>query len=337
MSLYRPLALFFAVVAIGAAALTILDQFYDIRFEVFDLFYDGLGQELLITVLVAILALVIFLLSQITALREELDETHRDELINRGGPGPPVGGLVVAPVDEEPILKAEGIRKVYDTGRVQVEALRGIDLEVKRGEMLVIMGPSGSGKTTLLNVLSGLDDLSAGTVSIRGLPLSDLSDRDRTDYRAAKMGFVFQSYNLIPVLTAAENVEMPLLILGVGAKEARQRALKALADVGLEGEGGRRPLELSGGQQQRVAIARAIVNDPEVIFADEATGNLDAETSEEVVALLSRLNKVHGLTLIVVTHDPAVTGYADRILTIRDGVIAEERTLQEVSLGDQSG
>jgi putative ABC transport system ATP-binding protein len=331
----RVLALFLVVVAAGAAALTILDQFYAIRFEVLDLFYDGLGQQLLITTLVAVLALVFFLLSHVTALREELDEKHRDELINRGGPT--TGGLVVAPVDEEPILKAEAIRKVYDTGRVQVEALRGIDLEVKRGEMLVIMGPSGSGKTTLLNVLSGLDDLSAGTVSIRGLPLSDLSDRDRTDYRAAKMGFVFQSYNLIPVLTAAENVEMPLLILGVGAKEARQRALKALADVGLEGEGGRRPLELSGGQQQRVAIARAIVNDPEVIFADEATGNLDAETSEEVVALLSRLNKVHGLTLIVVTHDPAVTGYADRILTIRDGVIAEERTLQEVSLGDQSG
>ncbi|MFQ6013756.1 MAG: ABC transporter ATP-binding protein, partial [Thermoplasmata archaeon] len=206
-----------------------------------------------------------------------------------------------------------------------------------RGEMIVIMGPSGSGKTTLLNVLSGLDDVSTGTVSIRGLPLSDLSDTDRTDYRAAKMGFVFQSYNLIPVLTAAENVEMPLLILGVRAKEARQRALKALAAVGLEGEGGRRPLELSGGQQQRVAIARAIVNDPEVVFADEATGNLDAETSEEVVALLSQLNKAHGLTLVVVTHDPAVTEYADRILTIRDGLVAEERTLQEASLGNQPG
>ncbi len=335
MNFSRVLALVLAVVAAGAAALTILDQFYEIRFEVFDLFYDGLEQQLLITSLVAILALVFLLLSQVTVLREELDEKRRDALINHGGPG--AGGLVVAPLDGEPILKAEAIRKVYDTGRVQVEALRGIDLEVKRGEMLVIMGPSGSGKTTLLNVLSGLDDVSAGTVSIRGLPLSSLSDRDRTDYRAAKMGFVFQSYNLIPVLTAVENVEMPLLILGVGAKEARQRALKALAAVGLEGDGDRRPLELSGGQQQRVAIARAIVNDPEVVFADEATGNLDAETSEEVVALLSQLNKAHGLTLIVVTHDPAVTGYADRILTIRDGMVAEERTLQEVSLGDHSG
>ncbi len=335
MNFSRVLALFFAAVAAGAAALTILDQFFEIRYELFDLFYDGLGQQLLITSLVAILALVFFLLSQVTALREELDETRRDELINHGGPT--AGGLVVAPLDGEPILKAEAIRKVYDTGRVQVEALRGIDLEVKRGEMLVIMGPSGSGKTTLLNVLSGLDDVSGGTVSISCLPLSSLSDRDRTDYRAAKMGFVFQSYNLIPVLTAVENVEMPLLILGIGAKEARQRALEALAAVGLEGEGDRRPLELSGGQQQRVAIARAIVNDPEVIFADEATGNLDAETSEEVVALLRQLNKTHGLTLIVVTHDPAVTGYADRILTIRDGMVAEEQTLQEVSLGDQSG
>ncbi|MFQ5908405.1 MAG: ABC transporter ATP-binding protein [Thermoplasmata archaeon] len=328
MNFSRIFALFLAVVAIGAAALTILDQFYEVRFETLDLFYDGLGQELLITTLVAILTLVFFLLSQVTALREELEDKRRDELVNHGGPG--AGGLVVTPMDGEPILKAEGIRKVYDTGRVQVEALRGIDLEVKQGEMVVIMGPSGSGKTTLLNVLSGLDDVSNGTVSIRGLPLSDLSDTDRTDYRAAKMGFVFQSYNLIPVLSAAENVEIPLLILGVGAKEARQQALKALAAVGLEGEGGRRPLELSGGQQQRVAIARAIVNDPEVVFADEATGNLDAETSEEVVALLSQLNKAQGLTLVVVTHDPAVTDYADRILTIRDGLVVEERTLQEV-------
>ncbi len=327
MNFSRVLAIFLAVVAAGAAALTILDQFYEIRYEIFDLFYDGLGQQLLITALVAILALVFFLLSQVTALREKLDDKHRDELINPGDSS--AGGLVGAPVDEEPILKAEGIRKVYDTGRVQVEALRGIDLEVKRGEMVVIMGPSGSGKTTLLNVLSGLDDVSAGTVSIRGLPLSDLSDRDRTDYRAAKMGFVFQSYNLIPVLTAVENVEMPLLILGVGAKEARQRALKGLAAVGLEDDGGRRPLELSGGQQQRVAIARAIVNDPEVVFADEATGNLDTETSEEVVALLKQLNKTQGLTLIAVTHDPTVTKYADRILTIRDGVVVEDRTTQQ--------
>ncbi len=327
MNFSRVLAIFLGLGAAGAAALTILDQFYEIRYEIFDLFYDGLGQQLLITALVAILALVFFLLSQVTALREELDDKHRDELLNQGGPV--AGGLVVASADEEPILKAEAIRKVYDTGRVQVEALRGIDLEVKRGEMIVIMGPSGSGKTTLLNVLSGLDDVSAGTVSIRGLPLSDLSDRDRTDYRAAKMGFVFQSYNLIPVLTAVENVEMPLLILGVGAKEARQRALKALAAVGLEEDGGRRPLELSGGQQQRVAIARAIVNNPEVVFADEATGNLDAETSEEVVALLRQLNKTQGLTLIAVTHDPTVTKYADRILTIRDGAVVEDRILQQ--------
>ncbi len=327
MNFSRVLALFLAIVAAGAAALMILDRFYEIRYEIFDLFYDGLGQQLLITALVAILALVFFLLSQVTALREKLDDKHRDELINPGDPS--AGGLVGAPVDEEPILKAEGIRKVYDTGRVQVEALRGIDLEVKRGEMIVIMGPSGSGKTTLLNLLSGLDDVSAGTVSIRGLPLSDLSDRDRTDYRAAKMGFVFQSYNLIPVLTAVENVEMPLLILGVGAKEARQRALKALAAVGLEDDGGRRPLELSGGQQQRVAIARAIVNDPEVVFADEATGNLDTETSEEVVALLRELNKTQGLTLIAVTHDSTVTKYADRILTIRDGLMVEDRTTHQ--------
>ncbi|MFQ6012590.1 MAG: ABC transporter ATP-binding protein [Thermoplasmata archaeon] len=327
LSLSRVLSLLFAAVAVGAALLTLLDQLYATRFEIFDLFYDGRGQELLITTLVGILALVFLLLSQVASLREELEARRRDELVNHSTPG--AGGLVVAPLDGEPILKAEGIRKVYDTGRVQVEALRGIDLEVKRGEMIVIMGPSGSGKTTLLNVLSGLDDLSGGSVFIRGLLLSDLTDRDRTDYRAAKMGFVFQSYNLIPVLTAVENVEIPLLILGVGAKEARQQALQALAAVGLEGEGGRRPLELSGGQQQRVAIARAVVNDPEVVFADEPTGNLDAETSEEVVALLSELNKTHGLTLVVVTHDPAVTEYADRLLTIRDGAIAEERTLQE--------
>ncbi|MDX1534808.1 MAG: ATP-binding cassette domain-containing protein, partial [Thermoplasmata archaeon] len=174
MNLSRILAWFLAVVTVGAAALTILAYFYDVRFELFDPFYDGLGQMLLITILVGILSLVFFLLSQVSDLREELDEKRRNDLVNHGTPAG--GALVVAPMDGDPILKAEAIRKVYDTGSVQVEALRGIDLEVKPGEMIVIMGPSGYCKTTLLNVLTGLDDVTSGTVSIRGLPVSDLSD-----------------------------------------------------------------------------------------------------------------------------------------------------------------
>ncbi len=328
MKVYKPLAVFFALIGIAAAFLTFFDVIYDLRSEYLDPFYDGAGQELLITALLFILAGVLYLLHSVSTLRQEIDERRRLDLINHGEvPGAPE--VFVAPADRKALVQAEGITKVYDTGKVQVEALRGIDLDVRKGEMVVIMGPSGCGKTTLLNCLSGIDDVTRGKVYIRGMLLTDLKDNERTDYRAARMGFVFQAYNLIPVLRAVENVELPLLILGVSPKDARRRALEALEAVGLAEEAFRKPMEMSGGQQQRVAVARAIVNDPEVVFADEPTGNLDEETSQEIVALLRELNRERGLTLVMVTHDPSFTDYVDRILTMRSGQIVEERTLQE--------
>ncbi len=328
MKPYKPLALFFAAIGLAAGIVTVFDQIYDLRLEYLEPFYDGAGQELLITTLLLILAGIFFLLHQVAALRRELEERRRGELLNQGVGREPAE-VVVSPPDGEPLVKAVGITKVYDTGKVKVDALRGMDLEVRKGEMVVIVGPSGCGKTTLLNCLSGIDDVSSGEVYIRGMLLSDLKDNERTDYRAARMGFVFQAYNLIPVLTAVENVELPLLILGVNPKEARRKAVESLAAVGLEQEALRKPMEMSGGQQQRIAIARAIVNDPEVVFADEPTGNLDSETSQEVVTLLRELNRSMGLTLLIVTHDPAVNQYADRILTMSSGQIVEERRLQE--------
>src|SRR5215211_1754109 len=181
-----------------------------------------------------------------------------------------------------PIVEAQSVEKVYDTGSVQVHALRGVDLAVARGEMLAIMGPSGSGKTTLLNCLSGLDALDGGDVLIEGVNLADMSDRERTDYRARRMGFVFQFYNLMPVLTTVENVELPLLVARVRAKEARRRALEALDLVGLVDWASHVPDELSGGQRQRVTLARSLVNEPAIVWADEPTGDLDSENAAEI-------------------------------------------------------
>jgi putative ABC transport system ATP-binding protein len=228
---------------------------------------------------------------------------------------------------QQPIIKATGVQKVYDTGKVKVHALRGVDLSVQRGEMVAVMGPSGCGKTTLLNVLSGLDDLSEGTVAIDGPPIHQMSDVRRTRYRAEKMGFVFQAFNLLPVLSAVENVELPLLVAEVKVGEARRRAQAALALVGLAAQSSQRPAELSGGQQQRVTIARALVNEPAIVWADEPTGNLDSETSSEVMNLLCRLNKEKSQTFVIVTHDLAVGRRADRILRMADGVIVEELLL----------
>jgi len=222
------------------------------------------------------------------------------------------------------IIQAEGVRKTYDTGKVKVEALRGVDLSIRRGEMVAIMGPSGCGKTTLLNVLSGLDDLTGGAVLIDGAHIHNMPDRKRTRYRAEKMGFVFQAYNLLPVLSAVENVELPLLVAGAKPDQAKRRAREALALVGLAGEEQKRPAEMSGGQQQRVTIARALVNEPAIVWADEPTGNLDSETSAEVVHLLCRLNKEKSQTFVIVTHDLAVGRKTDRILRMSDGQIVEE-------------
>lgn len=222
------------------------------------------------------------------------------------------------------IIQAKDLRKTYDTGKVSVDALRGVNLSVKEGEMVAVMGPSGCGKTTLLNCMSGLDDLSGGDVYIRGKPLSNMTDHARTRYRAEKIGFIFQAYNLLPVLTAAENVELPLLLAGTPLKEARRLSVESLKAVGLADWQFHKPSELSGGQQQRVTIARSLVNKPEIVFGDEPTGNLDSESSKEIMQLLRRLNKSNRQTFIIVTHDYNVGRMADRIVSMRDGVIEKE-------------
>jgi putative ABC transport system ATP-binding protein len=228
----------------------------------------------------------------------------------------------------EPIVEALGVHKTYDTGKVQVAALKGIDLALGRGEMVAIMGPSGCGKTTLLNCLSGLDAIDGGDILIEGVSLAEMSDRDRTDYRARRMGFVFQFYNLMPVLTAAENVELPLLVSREPAREARRRALEALTLVGLEKRAGHVPDELSGGERQRVTIARSLVNDPAIVWADEPTGDLDSENAQEIVELMRRLNVERGLTFLIVTHDIAVGKATDRIIRMLDGHVVEEHRLE---------
>ena len=232
-----------------------------------------------------------------------------------------------APLDRAVIVEARSIQKRYDTGTVRVDALRGVDLTLEHGEMVAIMGPSGCGKTTLLNCLSGLDSLDGGEVVIEGTPLSEMSDRERTDYRARRMGFVFQFYNLMPVLTAVENVELPLLLARLDGDEARARALDALGLVGLRERANHVPDALSGGERQRVTIARSLVNDPAIVWADEPTGDLDSENATEIVELMRRLNIERGLTFLIVTHDIAVGRKTDRIVRMVDGVIRGEELL----------
>ncbi len=224
----------------------------------------------------------------------------------------------------ELIVQATGIQKTYDTGTVKVRALRGVDLMVPAGEMVAIMGPSGCGKTTLLNCLSGLDEIDSGTVLIDGVVLHDLPDDQRSDYRARSMGFVFQLYNLLPVLSAVENVEMPLLVSGVGPSEARRRSMDILDLVGLTDRARHLPGELSGGQRQRVTIARALVNQPSIIWADEPTGDLDSETAGEIIDLMTDLNRTNGQTFVLVTHSVEVGAIAHRIVRMRDGQIASD-------------
>jgi ABC-type lipoprotein export system ATPase subunit len=222
---------------------------------------------------------------------------------------------------ENRIVIARQLVKTYDSGEVEVHALRGLDLDIRKGEMVAIMGPSGCGKTTLLNCLSGIDDFTSGEVWIAGHRLSTLNDNAKTDFRAKKMGFIFQNYNLLPVLRAVENVELPLLVRGEDPKPARGKAQAALAAVGLADVPMKKPAELSGGQQQRVAIARALVNEPDIVFADEPTGNLDTETSQEVVDLMKGLHRDKGLTFILVTHDSSVGNQTQRVIMMRNGGI----------------
>ena len=222
------------------------------------------------------------------------------------------------------IVHATAVHKTYSTGKVTVPALQGIDLRVKRGEMVAIMGPSGCGKTTTLNCLSGLDEIDSGSVMVDGQLIHDLPDDERSDYRARRMGFVFQLYNLLPVLTAVENVEMPLLVSGISSREARQRSLELLDQMGLADRADHLPAELSGGQRQRVTIARALVNRPAIVWADEPTGDLDSETAQEIMDLMIRLNKDAGETFIIVTHSREVGDIANRIVRMRDGLVIDD-------------
>ncbi|MEZ4499019.1 MAG: ABC transporter ATP-binding protein [Thermomicrobiales bacterium] len=226
--------------------------------------------------------------------------------------------------DQHEIIRASAVVRTYDTGTTKVPALRGVDLSIHRGEMVAVMGPSGCGKTTLLNCLSGLDHVDSGEVWLDGKNLARMSDRERTTWRAKRMGFIFQVYNLLPVLKAVENVELPLLVSGVGQREARRRATDALERVGLAEWAKHRPAELSGGQRQRVTIARALVNEPAIVWADEPTGALDSATATDIVGLMKELNLRNGLTLVIVTHDASVGAQCQRIIHMRDGVITGE-------------
>jgi ABC-type lipoprotein export system ATPase subunit len=241
---------------------------------------------------------------------------------------PARGALVVEQAEAPAIVAATGVRKTYDTGTVSVEALQGIDLTIARGEMVAIMGPSGCGKTTLLNCLSGLDSIDGGEVVIDGTALSAMSDRARTDYRARRMGFVFQFYNLVPVLTAVENVELPLLLAGRRSRDARAAALAALDLVGLADRAAHVPDALSGGERQRATIARSLVNQPAIVWADEPTGDLDSENAAEITELMRRLNQEQNVSFLVVTHDISVGRKADRLVRMVDGQIVEEQRME---------
>ncbi|MEW5625979.1 MULTISPECIES: ABC transporter ATP-binding protein [Streptomyces] len=222
------------------------------------------------------------------------------------------------------LLVATGVRKIYRTGSVAVTALLDLDLLVRRGEMVAVMGPSGSGKTTLLNCLSGLDDIDGGRVEVDGHDLFAMSDAARTEHRAHTMGFVFQAFNLIPVFSAVENVELPLLLVGTRPREARRRALDMLDRVGLGHRVEHRPSEMSGGEQQRVTIARALSGSPAIVWADEPTGNLDSAMADQIMDLLCELNQDEGQTIVLVTHDSAIGARVPRLIRMRDGQLVDD-------------
>lgn len=220
------------------------------------------------------------------------------------------------------MVHARDLVKTYRTGDITVEALKGVNLNIRKGEFVVIMGPSGNGKSTLLNCLSGIDSIDSGVVEIAGEQIHEMKDRARTAHRAKNMGFIFQNFNLIPVLSAAENVELPLLAGGVKPVMAKDRAATLMERVGLGHRGSHRPAELSGGEQQRVAIARALVTSPAVVWADEPTGNLDTDTAASVLEMFRAIN-AGGQTFVIVTHDPEIGANADRLLEVHDGIVYE--------------
>ena len=222
------------------------------------------------------------------------------------------------------MVEAHRVHKIYELNGLKVHALKDVNLLIEKGDMVAIMGPSGCGKTTLLNCLSGLDEPTPGIVKIEGIPLAQMNDNELSEYRATRMGFIFQSFNLLPVLTALENVELPLLVAGINEREARLRALSMLSSVDLEEWAHHKPFELSGGQQQQVAVARALISRPAIIWADEPTGNLDSTGADQITALLKRLNKANRQTFVIVTHDPSVAKTADRLISMKDGAILSE-------------
>ncbi len=237
------------------------------------------------------------------------------------------GEAVEAPI----VIELRSVQRVYGHGEAEVRALDGVDLQIRRGEFVAVMGSSGSGKSTCMNILGCLDTPTAGDFHFRGVPVGGLDRDQRAMLRRLHLGFVFQGFNLLPRTTALENVELPLLYRGVRATERRSRALAALDTVGLADRASHMPSELSGGQQQRVAIARALVTDPEVILADEPTGNLDSQRSVELMKLLQNLHRERSITIVMVTHEPEMAAFAERILTFRDGrILRDEATPRAV-------
>jgi putative ABC transport system ATP-binding protein len=225
---------------------------------------------------------------------------------------------------EQEVIRAEGVTKEYSDNGFPVKAVRGIDLTIERGEFTAIVGPSGSGKTTFLNIISGLDDLTSGRVWLNGRELTTMSGKELSEFRRDNIGFIFQAYNLIPVLTVAENAEYILLLQGMPLSERRVRVNVVLNELGLEGYADRRPPQLSGGQQQRVAVARAIASKPAIVLADEPTANLDSNTAVELINMMRRLNEEIGITFIFSTHDQRIMERARRLVVLKDGVIDKD-------------
>lgn len=236
---------------------------------------------------------------------------------------------LTAPIPEaQPVIQLDHIHKTYAMGDVEVHALRGVSLTIRQGEFVAIMGASGSGKSTTMNILGCLDRPTRGSYILDGEDVSELSKDERADIRCQKIGFVFQGFNLLSRTSALENVELPMLYLGVDSAQRHQRAMEALAAVGLAGREQNHPNQLSGGQQQRVAVARSLVNNPALILADEPTGNLDSRTSVEVMEIFQRLNRERGITLVLVTHEPDIAQYADRVVVFKDGKIKSDQQVE---------
>ena len=223
------------------------------------------------------------------------------------------------------IVECNDVKKVYQQGKIEVQAIKGISLAIADGGFVALAGPSGSGKTTMLNIIGGLDFANSGSVSVSGNSYENMSQSKLANLRLHKIGFIFQAYNLIPVLSAVENVEFVMLLQGISQKERKDRALKILDEVGLEGKYNRRPSELSGGQQQRVAVARAIVSNPSIVLADEPTANLDSKTGEGLLEMMRSMNEKKNVTFIFSTHDNMVMDYARRVVHIKDGLVAEDQ------------